>query len=217
MAAGPAGQQPEQQAHGGAGVAAVEHVLWLPQSVEALAPHQHGFTGHDRRDRHAHGPQAGGRAERILRRQQAFDAGFPLSDRPKQQGAMGDRFVARHPHASTQALARGQRQGLVGIDPRLGGRGVDCRHFGAAMRTILWSSFLAVPDQQALSVLDWRGLDGVGGSCRQSGDAVQARPPAWRRAADRDQTSNTRACQGEMVAMSRAIGAGAAARRARAA
>ena len=108
MAAGPAGQQPQHQPHRGAGVAAIEHALRFAEAIEAHALHDHLAARLDRAHRHAHRPQAGGGAEWILGGQQTFDAGFAFGNGAKQQGAMGDRLVARHPHLPRQA-SRGTR------------------------------------------------------------------------------------------------------------
>ena len=80
MAPQPARQQAQQQPHGGAGVAAVEQVGGLPEAIEPHPLHEHLFAGADRRHPHPHGPQAGGGAERILRRQQPLDACGALGD-----------------------------------------------------------------------------------------------------------------------------------------
>ena len=111
VAAGPAGQQAEHQAHGGARVAAIEHVLGFAQAIEAHAFDAHRLARLNGGDGHAHGPQAGGGAEGILGGQQTRDAGRSLGDRAKQQGPVRNRFVARHLNHPLEAAGRLGSQG----------------------------------------------------------------------------------------------------------
>jgi hypothetical protein len=90
VAANPACQQPQHQPHGGARVAAIEHIAWFLEAIKASALHGHWLAGLNRRYLHAHGPQAGGRTKRVLRWEQALDAGFSFGDSPKQKGSVGD-------------------------------------------------------------------------------------------------------------------------------
>jgi len=111
---GAPGQQAEHQPHGGAGVAAVQNVVGFLEAIEPHPLHANGLPGLDRRDHHPHGPQAGGGAEGIFGRQQPLDHRLPFGDGAKQQGPMGDRLVAWHPHRAAQAAAAREGEQPVG-------------------------------------------------------------------------------------------------------
>ena len=112
MAPGLASQQAQHQAHGGAGIAAIEHGVGFQETIEAHALHPHRLSRRDLRHLHPHGPQAGRRTEGVLGGQEAFDHGFAFGDGAKEQGPVGDRFIPRNPNGSPETATTGKRQGI---------------------------------------------------------------------------------------------------------
>ena len=113
------GQQPGQQPHRGAGIAAVQRFgRWL-QAVQAHAMHDAHAIGWGV-DLYAEPAEDRGGGAGVLALKEALDAGHALGDRAKHDRAMRHRLVAGHRHGSVQ------RAGGRG-DPGAGGRRA-CRH-----------------------------------------------------------------------------------------
>ena len=92
-------QQTQQQPHRGAGVATVQHIDRLLQTVQPHTLHHNGLIPVlQGTDGHTHGPQTLGRATGIFRRQHPVNAGVSLCNGANQQGSVGNGFIPRNHH-----------------------------------------------------------------------------------------------------------------------
>src|SRR6185312_8599505 len=99
------GQQAGQQAHAGAGIAAVQCLRAGTQAMQAHAVH-HALAVGRRVDAHAELLQHGGGGAGVLAFEETADMRHPVGQRAEHQRAVRDGLVARHAHASTQRAGR---------------------------------------------------------------------------------------------------------------
>ncbi len=95
------GQDPRQQAHGGARAATIQHVSRLLQPARPGAV-DHQLFGAQFVDGHPQCAHAVQRGVAVRCRQPAADVGVALRQRAKQQRPVADRFVARHRNRAAQ-------------------------------------------------------------------------------------------------------------------
>ena len=97
------GQQAGQQAHAGAGVAAVQRAIGRAQAVHADPVHDPA-RGRRRLDAHAHPREDRRGGAGVLALQETVDGGHPVGQGGEHHRPVRDRLVARNVQAATQRL-----------------------------------------------------------------------------------------------------------------
>ena len=102
MATVSARQQANHQPHRCAGVAAIEDFRRFLETIQADTFNGDDRPGFDRTDGNPHQTQAGRGANGVFRGKETFNGCCAFRDRSEQQGAVGNRFVSRHPHPAME-------------------------------------------------------------------------------------------------------------------
>jgi len=112
------GEQAGEQAHAGAGVAAIERLRTAAQAIQTHAVHD-ALAVARRLDPHAELRHDGRGGAGVLAFQETADARGALRDRSQHQRAVRDRLVARH----RELAAQGSAGAAAPVDPRRAAHG----------------------------------------------------------------------------------------------